>query len=140
MIRSIFLVLGLCFVDSAFACRSSPLYSPELVGALAKDASYVIEATLASPSSETSGHFTVHRWLKGSGPSDIEITGFGYGTDCRSPMYHERSLLFLSKRANGTYRLREINTYAGVRPATRDNIQAIMSSVAESSDEPKSNE
>lgn len=136
MIRTIFLVLGLCFVGCAYACRSSPGYSPETVGALAKDASYVIEATLASPSSETSGHFMVHSWIKGNGPTDIEITGFGYGTDCRSPMYHGRSLLFLSKNANGTYMLREVRTYSGVRPATKDNIQAVMSAVAPPSDRP----
>jgi hypothetical protein len=140
MIRLILLALGLSVFSGAFACRSAPQYSPEAVGALAKDAAYVIEATLASTASKTSGRFTVHRWLKGNGPSNIDIAGFGYGTDCRSPMEHERALLFLSKSVDGTFVLREVEVYAGVRPATRDNIQAIMIAVAASVAGPKSNE
>jgi hypothetical protein len=130
MIRSTFFALCLCFVNHAYACRFSPSYTPDKVGALAKGASHVIEATLTSPSTKTSGRFVVHNWLKGMGPNDIEITGFGEGTDCRSPMYRERSLIFVSKSANGSYALRELSTYSGMRPATQENIQAIMSALA----------
>jgi hypothetical protein len=120
------IVIGLSVTSYSFACAFSPHYSPKSVAALAKDAPYVIEATLAKPKSETSGHFKVNNWLKGIGPSEVEITGFGYGTDCRSPMYRERSILFLSKETNGTYTLRELDTYAGLQPPTKENIEAIQ--------------
>ncbi len=131
MIRLTLLILGLCFSGSASACRSSPAYPPEAVGGLAKDATFVVEATLALPTTETSGHFKVHSWLKGNGSAEIEIAGFGHGTDCRSAMYRDRSILFLSMSAEGTYKLRELGTYSGMRPATNDNIRAIVGAVAE---------
>ena len=130
MLRSIAVAVGSFIAGSALACRSSPQYPPELVGKLATEAPYVIEATLASPTSETSGRFAVHKWLKGSGSSEIDISGFGYGADCRSPMFKKRSLLFLSRDNKGAYSLRETRTYAGVRPATKENIEAIMRAVS----------
>ncbi len=139
MIKLTFLILSLC-ISNASACRSSPGYPPEAVGGLAKDATFVVEATLASPTTETSGHFVVHNWLKGSGSADIEIAGFGHGTDCRSPMHRDRSILFLSKSADGTYKLQELSTYSGIRPATKDNIRAIVAAVATARAENRINE
>lgn len=139
MIKLTFLALGLC-ISNASACRYSPAYPPEAVGGLAKDATFVIEATLASPTTETSGHFVVHNWLKGNGSADIEIAGFGHGADCRSPMYRDRSILFLSKSADGTYKLRELGTYSGMRPATKENIRAIFAAVAAARGEYRINE
>lgn len=124
------IVIGLSVTSCSFACSFAPDYPPKSVASLAKEAPYVIEATLAKPRSETSGHFKVNSWLKGVGPSEVEITGFGYGTDCRSPMYRERSILFLSKEANGTYTLRELDTYAGLQPPTKENIEAIRRALA----------
>lgn len=129
MIKPTFLLLALCFGEAS-ACRYEPDCPPEAVGGLAKDAAVVIEATLASPTTRTSGHFVVHKWLKGTGSADIEIAGFGHGTDCRSPMYEDRSILFLSKSADGTYKLREMATYSGMHPATEDNIRAVVAAVA----------
>jgi hypothetical protein len=103
-----------------------------MVGELAAEAPVVVEATLTSATSKTSGRFTVQRWFKGSGPNEIEITGFGYGSDCRSPMFRERSLIFLSVAVDGTYSLREPSTYAGVRPPTKENIEAIVRTLAAS--------
>jgi hypothetical protein len=132
MFRAIAVVVGIFIAGSALACRSAPQYPPELVGKLATEASYVVETTLTSSTSETNGRFTVHKWLKGSGPSEIDISGFGYGTDCRSPMFKERSLIFLSRDSEEKYSLRETRTYAGVRPATKENIEAIMRAVSAS--------
>lgn len=129
VIKLTILLLTLCFSEAS-ACRYEPDYPPEAVGRLTKDAAVVIEATLASPTTRTSGHFVVHKWLKGTGSADIEIAGFGHGTDCRSPMYHDRSILFLSKSADGTYELREMAAYSGMRPATKDNIRAVVAAVA----------
>lgn len=132
MLKFIAVVVGIFIAGGALACRSSPQYSPELVGELATEASYVVEATLTSSTSETGGRFTVHKWLKGSGPNEIDISGFGYGTDCRSPMFKERSLMFLSRGSEGKYLLREMRTYAGVRPATKENIEAVLRAVSTS--------
>lgn len=126
MNRLIYCIFGLCVTSNSFACAFAPIYPPDAVGALANDASHVIEGSLTSPSFETSGHFKVNRWLKGTGPSEIEVSGFGYGTDCRSPMYRERSILFLSKEPSGNYMLRELSTYAGLQPASKENIEAIL--------------
>jgi len=135
MIKSIAVIVGIFVAEAALACRSSPQYTPELVRKLAADTAYIVEATLTTPISETSGRFIVHSWLKGSGPSEIEIFGFGFGTDCRSPMYTERSLIFLSHDINEKYSLREPSTYAGVRPATKVYIEAILGSVTHSTGE-----
>lgn len=124
--------MGGLIAGSALACRSSPEYPPELVGKLATEASYVVEATLTSSTSETSGRFTVHKWFKGNWSSEIDISGFGYGTDCRSPMLNERSLIFLSRDGAGKYSLLEAHKYAGVHPATQENIDAIMRALASS--------
>ena len=97
------------------------------------DASYVVEATLSTSLTETSGHFIVQKWLKGKGPNEIEISGFGYGTDCRSPMYKGRSLIFLSRDSEGKYSLQESRTYAGVRPPTKENVEAIVRAISEAS-------
>jgi len=132
MLRLITVLVGMFIMGGAIACRVAPGYPPELVGKLAVEASYVVEATLNSSTSATSGHFTVHRWLKGNGSGEIEISGFGYGTDCRSPMYKGRLLIFLSRDGEGKYTLQEARTYAGVRPATKENIEAIVRSVSAS--------
>ncbi|MGL4996922.1 MAG: hypothetical protein ACRC6G_12225, partial [Deefgea sp.] len=105
MLKAIAVLMGALIAGSALACRSSPEYPPELVGKLATEASYVVEATLTSSTSETSGRFTVHKWFKGNWSSEIDISGFGYGTDCRSPMFNERSLIFLSRDGAGKYSL-----------------------------------
>jgi hypothetical protein len=129
MIKLTFLILAL-YLSDASACRNSPAYPPEAVGGLAKDATFVIEATLVSQTSDTRGRFKVHSWLKGNGAADIEVAGFGHGTDCRSPMYSNRSILFLSESTGGTFKLRELRTYSGSHPATQDNIIAIVAAVA----------
>lgn len=128
MMKLTCLILFLC-ISNARACGFSTVYPPEVVAGLAKDATFVIEATLLSPTTETSGHFVVHSWIKGSGAAEIEISEFGHGTDCRSPMYRDRSILFLSRGVNGTYKLRELSKYSGMRPATKDNIRAIYVAV-----------
>ena len=71
---------------------------------------------------------------KGTGPNEIEISGFGYGTDCRSPMHKGRSLIFLSRDSDRKYSLWEVSTYAGVHPVTKENVVAIVRAISESSD------
>lgn len=125
MIKLVLLFSALCFSNQTSACRFSPDYSPEKLGALAIEAPYVVDATLVSTSSTTAGRFRVHKWLKGSGSSQIEIAGFGHGTDCRSPMYTSRSILFLTKGKNGVHELREFSTYSGMHETTAAALQAI---------------
>jgi hypothetical protein len=126
-----FVVMVLClYISDANACRFSPAYPPEAVGALSSGAALVVEATLISPTTKTSGRFAVHQWLKGNGGGEIEISGFGQGTDCRSPMYHGRYIVFFSKRPDGSYWLAESATYAGMRPATKENVEAVIAAVA----------
>lgn len=137
IIKLTYLILALC-IGNANACRYSPSYPPDAVAALAKDATFVVEATLISSTTNTSGHFVVHNWIKGKGSAKIEIGGFGHGTDCRSPLYRGRSILFLNKSNDDTYQLRELVTYSGMRPATKGNIEAVSAGVAPS--DYKSNE
>jgi hypothetical protein len=130
MLKIIAITIGMLLSASVYACRYSPQYSPASMGELAKEAQYVVSASLAKATSGSSGRYKVHRWLKGSGPDTIEILGFGRGTDCRTPMVADRSLIFLSYKENVGYLLREERTYAGSHLATRENIAGVVLAIS----------
>ena len=64
---------------------------------------FVLEGTvelsdrpMTSSNPQTQAVVNVDRWLKGTGPDQIVITGFGGGGDCRAELPSTKSIFFVN--------------------------------------------
>lgn len=86
---------------SIYACSPSESYRPSTIMEKTLDAELVLEVTLvekipsAHPFTDTAT-FTVHSWLKGTGPSIVTVKGFGPSDQCLAEVPEMRAILFVN--------------------------------------------
>ena len=122
-------------VPSALACSPAPGYETPTISERTKAATVILEVTLDEPEGtderpyyHETASFTVHQWLKGSGPDTITVTGFGPGAACLSSIPAQRAILFATgDPKSGELSLNYVGLHdAVVSPSDREEIIEVV--------------
>lgn len=67
----------------------------------------------------------VKEWVKGEGPGQVYMYGFGFGPDCKSKIPNRTSIFFAKKLSKTVYELFYNGAFSAVVPFTKESSEKL---------------